>query len=309
HLRGIIDVEALMAAPSEQSLADLISGHGAVKVPATAPLAHVAKALDEATQRVAAVTDENGAYLGAVTLQNVRAHLTAAHDGGPARSEDGVATLAGAVAHELNSLLLAAGTYLQAAAGGATGPDASISRAAALTQQAQLLSASLLELFSGPQLPEPPLVDIGSWLPACIDRLAGMLPPGTSLRLEPIEGRPHVRVDPLALEQVLRVLIANAADALNNKGEISVSARRGPSDPFGVEISVSDQGTGIPPADRDRVFEPVFSTRNRSRRSGLGLALAARLVEQAGGSLTHQPNEPRGSTFSVRMRCGQRKMN
>ena len=74
----------------------------------------------------------------------------------------------------------------------------------------------------------------------------------------------------------------------------------------GVEIRIVDDGPGIPATDRDRVYEPFFTTRNRSRRSGLGLAIASRLVEQAGGSLSFEPNIPHGCIFVIRLRNAQR---
>jgi len=71
-----------------------------------------------------------------------------------------------------------------------------------------------------------------------------------------------------------------------------------------IELRFSDDGPGIPPDLRARVFEPGFTTRPRSYQSGLGLAIAARLLEQFEGSIAFEPNTPRGSTFIVRLRAG-----
>ena len=68
-----------------------------------------------------------------------------------------------------------------------------------------------------------------------------------------------------------------------------------------IEIRVSDDGPGIPEDLRARVFELGFSTKARSYRSGLGLAIAARLVEQFGGSIAYEPNTPKGSMFAIRL--------
>ena len=105
------------------------------------------------------------------------------------------------------------------------------------------------------------------------------------------------------LEQVVRNLLVNAACAMHERGTIRVSVARvrGAGRGF-VEIRISDNGPGIPKSLRHRVFEPGFTTRARSHRSGLGLAIAARLVGQFGGTIGYKPNRPRGSSFMIRLR-------
>lgn len=217
-----------------------------------------------------------------------------------------LATLAGGIAHEFNSLLLAAHVYLQNP--GSSERHETIQKSAALIQQAQSLSASLLEVFTGPEGTPATVLDVGSWLPECVERLSGMLPLGATLsRCESGAGL-AAHADPLALEQVLRILITNAADAMNNSGEVRVTACGAGADAQGagwVEVRVSDTGSGVAPENRERVFEPFFTTRKRTRRSGLGLSIASRLVEQVGGTLRYEPNEPVGSVFVIRLRGAQ----
>jgi PAS domain S-box-containing protein len=226
-----------------------------------------------------------------------------------AERREALATLTAGIAHEFNSMLLAAATYLHGVPVSRDGPDASVAKAALLVQQAQSLSASLLELFAGPEQAAAPVLALEAWLPECIWRLAGVLPTGVRVEMDRIGGSPQAAVDPLSLEQVVRILLTNAADALAGSGEIHVSAtpvgEREGDDPV-VEIRIADCGPGIPESDRDRIFEPFFTTRKRARRSGLGLAIASRLVEQAGGSLSFEPNEPHGSVFVIRLRSTQK---
>ena len=256
---------------------------------------------------IAPVRDDTGRINGYVST---RVDITERKAGELAKSlhREAMATLTGGIAHEFNSILLAAATYLQTVQTGPGGADAPVRKAAVLIQQAQSLSASLLELFAGPQLVQQPTLSIRGWLPECVRQLAELLHADSTVELAPIRADLLVRADPLALEQVLRILITNAADALAGPGDISISASRA-AGPDGkarggadVEILVSDNGPGIRPEDRDRVFEPFFTTRKRSRRSGLGLAIASRLVQQAGGSLSFRPHQPNGSTFVVRLR-------
>jgi signal transduction histidine kinase len=62
---------------------------------------------------------------------------------------------------------------------------------------------------------------------------------------------------------------------------------------------VSDTGHGISPQDKDRLFLPHFSTKNRG--TGLGLAIAARIVAEHGGSIHVEDNLPVGSRFLVEL--------
>jgi signal transduction histidine kinase len=96
---------------------------------------------------------------------------------------------------------------------------------------------------------------------------------------------PHITADAFAVEQILRNLIENALVVSPSDRPVRVvitSAWQG--DQPSVQVEVIDKGSGIPPENFDRVFEPFFST--RSRGTGLGLPIARRLAEAHGGSLT-----------------------
>jgi two-component system nitrogen regulation sensor histidine kinase NtrY len=109
---------------------------------------------------------------------------------------------------------------------------------------------------------------------------------------------PAVRADATLLRSVLVNLIDNAAEALENSRdrEISISTRAY-TESDTVEICVADTGHGISPEDKDKLFLPHFSTKNRG--TGLGLAIAARIVAEHGGTLHVEDNDPVGSRFLV----------
>lgn len=67
----------------------------------------------------------------------------------------------------------------------------------------------------------------------------------------------------------------------------------------GATITVADDGSGIPPALLDRIFEPHFSTRTSG--SGLGLAISRRLIEAWGGTIVAAAHEPRGAVLTLRL--------
>src|SRR5271170_3831642 len=112
------------------------------------------------------------------------------------------------------------------------------------------------------------------------------------------EHLPAVRADGILLRSVLVNLIDNAAEALENSRhrEISISTRVY-SESETVEICVADTGHGISPEDKDKLFLPHFSTKDRG--TGLGLAIAARIVAEHGGTLHVEDNDPVGSRFLV----------
>jgi signal transduction histidine kinase len=74
-------------------------------------------------------------------------------------------------------------------------------------------------------------------------------------------------------------------------------------DRSGVLITVEDSGTGILPTDKDRIFEPFFST--KSTGTGIGLAICKSIVEAHGGHLGAAANHPHGAIFHVALPEGE----
>ena len=119
---------------------------------------------------------------------------------------------------------------------------------------------------------------------------------GIELRLELDPDPFPIEADPRQLRQLMTHLMSNAAEALGRRGRITVEARRG--DDFD-EIVVRDDGPGIAADLRDRIFEPLVTT--KARGSGLGLPVCRQLVERHGGSIEAVDREGRGATILVRL--------
>lgn len=97
------------------------------------------------------------------------------------------------------------------------------------------------------------------------------------------------------LHEALVNLLANAREALNNKGRIDVGAKL---DAEGrVVISVSDDGPGIPDYQRENIFEPYFSTKEKG--TGLGLAIVRHNTEIYGGKAAVESTLGKGTTFTL----------
>jgi two-component system nitrogen regulation sensor histidine kinase NtrY len=66
-----------------------------------------------------------------------------------------------------------------------------------------------------------------------------------------------------------------------------------------VRLTVTDNGPGVPPADRDKLFMPYYSTKGRG--SGLGLAIVRRIIAEHGGAIDVGDNVPRGTRFTIEL--------
>ncbi|MEM6787277.1 MAG: ATP-binding protein [Myxococcota bacterium] len=108
---------------------------------------------------------------------------------------------------------------------------------------------------------------------------------------------PAVAMHPDRLEQVLLNLVLNAADVVPRPGgRIAIDARSAPQG--GVRLSVEDDGGGVDPEVRDRIFEPFVTTKDVGQGTGLGLAVCRGLVEAVNGTIDIEDG-PEGARFVV----------
>jgi two-component system nitrogen regulation sensor histidine kinase NtrY len=109
---------------------------------------------------------------------------------------------------------------------------------------------------------------------------------------------PLLEVDPDHLKRAVQNLVDNAVAAVAGAGEVEVETaladggRR-------ARITVSDRGPGIPATDREKLFQPYYSTKVSGM--GLGLAIVQEIVKEHGGSLRLEDNVPRGSRFVIEL--------
>ena len=105
---------------------------------------------------------------------------------------------------------------------------------------------------------------------------------------------PAVYVDRQQLALVLHNLISNACQAMPDGGRLDISSRL---EAGQVALSVTDTGCGILPGDRERIFEPLFTTKERG--IGLGLAISRGLAEANGGTIEVESAPGEGSAFTI----------
>jgi signal transduction histidine kinase len=126
---------------------------------------------------------------------------------------------------------------------------------------------------------------------------------GRGLKLV-VESNPEllIRADSGHLKQVLINLMRNAAEAIDGAGTITLRTRAalaplGGRETEAVILEVADSGKGIPAEIEKRLFDPFFSTKEAG--TGLGLPIAARIIERHGGMLQYQTRLGHGTTFGV----------
>jgi two-component system, NtrC family, sensor kinase len=120
------------------------------------------------------------------------------------------------------------------------------------------------------------------------------------LRIDVYPGLPKVTLATQQLMQVLLNLILNAADALQGKARAALTVT-GRATPRGVQLSVEDNGAGVPAAVADQIFEPFFTTKEVGKGTGLGLSVCQGLLAAAGGSLSLDASFKNGARFIVEL--------
>lgn len=156
--------------------------------------------------------------------------------------------------------------------------------------------------FARPGEPEMAAVPAASLVNDVAQLLGGSLAK-RGVRLE-VEADDHtlVRADRQQIQQVLINLVLNGAESIRGEGLVTVKAKSDSttigarSQPI-VKIEITDTGEGIAPDVERRIFDPFFSTKEGG--AGLGLAIAARIVEKHGGFILYSAGQEKGTTFTL----------
>ncbi|MBC7702241.1 ATP-binding protein [Aquabacterium sp.] len=220
--------------------------------------------------------------------------------------------LTGGVAHDFNNLLMVVNTnaYLM----GQLYPAVKDSKPLGAINRAVTAGTKLtrqLLAFSRRQALRPETVLLQDSLPALSDLFRTTLGGAVQLSIELQADTHPLLVDPAELELALLNLVINARDAMPSGGQLIISSRNlsaaelaaGGSTLGGavVELVVTDTGSGIPEAIRDRIFEPFFSTKAPGEGTGLGLSQVYGFCVQAKGEVLVRSNHGEGTSVLMRL--------
>jgi len=307
------------------AIAGLVTGFGVARgisrsiLQLSVPIRDVAGKLNEVVGPVEVSADPSMTDLEAV-LQTVSAKVGSVVEQLHARHREviradqlaAVGQLAAGLAHELRNPLMCMKTLVQSArrhgdvahfdSRDLTVLDEEISRLENLLQ-------AFLD-FARPAKPETHDVDIASVARQTVSLLSKRAE-GRNVTIEcRLPEQPLVvQADESQLRQVLLNLLLNALDAVQNGGQIWVDARHN-NDGLGnvesnersqryIRLRVADNGRGLPTQDRDRIYEPFFSTKDTGL--GLGLAISQRIIDAHGGELIALDREGGGATFEIHL--------
>ncbi|HWE23383.1 MAG TPA: ATP-binding protein, partial [Myxococcales bacterium] len=133
--------------------------------------------------------------------------------------------------------------------------------------------------------------------------VVGVVLPATGRRVQvdlELQGDGRIECVPEEFNQVLTNLVQNAIEAAPDDGSGRVEVR-GRIDGSQLVVTVKDNGHGIKPEDRARLFTPFFTTKGPGRGMGMGLTIAWRVVQSLGGSLDVDSNPGQGACFTLRV--------
>jgi two-component system sensor histidine kinase HydH len=167
-------------------------------------------------------------------------------------------------------------------------------------QRMESLVAHLLEVSRGGE-PDRAPEHVDAILAAVVERLEGMAQrTGARLTFRP-GSRRRLLVDRARIDRAVHNVMRNALEAAGPGGRVEVVTR---DDPHSTVIVVDDDGPGIAPADRERVFELFFTRKRGSGGTGLGLPLAQRAIEAHGGEIEVLERPGGGARFVIHLPLG-----
>ena len=252
-------------------------------------------------------------YIMNTFFRNVTARLAAEEQLIQAQKMESVGQLTGGIAHDFNNMLtVITGTIELLAEGVKDQPNlASIAKMIGeAADRGSELTANLLS-FARKQRLQPATIDVNELVKEAAKLLEPTLGRQIEIQTDLSDYLWPAHVDPGQLSSALVNLAINARDAMPDGGKLTLTtnnitldgpagAARGIDHPGDyVVVEVTDTGTGIPEAIRDKIFEPFFSTKETGQGTGLGLSMVFGFAKQSGGNIEVRSELGRGTSFKI----------
>jgi two-component system, cell cycle sensor histidine kinase and response regulator CckA len=231
-----------------------------------------------------------------------------------AQKFEAIGQLAGGIAHDFNNVI---GAILGWAELGeeqaASGDAALLNYFKKIRSQCDRVTSLIRQLlaFARRQILEPRSLSLNQTVNDVMNLLDKVIGKDIEIREDLADDLSPVRADPTQIEQVLMNLCINARDAMPSGGRLTIEThnatftekdcRRAAGLQPGrfAELRVTDTGTGMDAAVRERIFEPFFTTKRAGKGTGLGLATVYGIVQQHNGFILVESEPGQGSTFRV----------
>ncbi|MCK9363562.1 MAG: cache domain-containing protein [Syntrophales bacterium] len=217
-----------------------------------------------------------------------------------------VGRLAAGVAHEINNPLTGVLTYTHMLLRRKDlGDDirSDLEVIVQSTERVRKIVKGLLDFSRQTKLDREP-TDVNRLVRATVSMMENQaLVKGVSINFNNGEALPQVTLDRSQIQSVLLNMILNALDAtepgdsinINTATDLSASEPR----QMGVEITIADNGCGIPPENLDKLFDPFFTTKEVGQGTGLGLSVSLGIVHEHGGAIRVQSKPGKGTRFFI----------
>jgi len=241
----------------------------------------------------------------AVSLRNARVKVSLENQAMQAEMRASLVTLARAVAHDVNNAIgsllpLAEQAREELKEGGDVDAESLIQDMEVIIEKAALCKRIFSNMIkAGSERSGAGPVDVNHLIQEMLPMLdAQAAPRSVEIRAELADELPVIRFSKSHLERIVWNLVTNAIEAMKDKGGcIFISTRS--VEPNNVQLSVRDDGPGIPPEHINKVQEPFFTTKGSG--TGLGLSLCRSMAWQYGGSLRIESTPGDGTTITVKL--------
>lgn len=214
-----------------------------------------------------------------------------------------IGQLAANVAHELNNPLQGIVTYshLLLERNSCEEPTKqSIEKIVVQANRCREIIRGLLD-FSRQRKPDKTLSSVNTLLQDCVSLLENQaLFHNVEIILDLDKDLSKVIIDPSQIERVFMNLIVNAAEAMDGNGRLTITTRNDPITQ-GIEIDISDTGSGISEENLEKIFDPFFTTKETGHGVGLGLAISYGIIKEHNGSIFVESKVNKGTTFTMRL--------
>jgi PAS domain S-box-containing protein len=259
------------------------------------------------------IVNADGSYVGSMlNVSDVTGKRAAQNQAMQGQKLEALGAFAAGISHDFNNLLTSIRGYTELAhAELAEGSSvrADLDQVIASADRAQAITSRLLAFTRGKAL-QPIVVDPGRVLIDMLPMLRSLLSEDIDVVLDAEPERCWVRIDPVALDQVLVNLAVNAEDAMPDGGTLTISMDEvdgQPQEALGggearsasVRIRVADSGAGMDETTLTRLFDPFFTTKDMGKGTGLGLSTVYGLVGQSGGTINVESTLGAGSAFTI----------
>jgi PAS domain S-box-containing protein len=244
--------------------------------------------------------DSDGAIAGTIVIvEDISARVQLEEQLQISEKMASIGLLAAGVAHEVNTPLTGISSFVQMLMQGAEPEDPRtkvLEKIERQTFRAAKIVNGLLNLARPAQVDSGP-VDINAVVNDVLSLLEHQLKNGRiQVRKELAPNPPFVQGIEYKLQQVLLNLFLNARDAMPRGGWLTIVTRANGST---AAIEVGDTGSGIPPDQLSRIYDPFFTTKELGKGTGLGLSITYGIVQEHGGTITCDSTVGQGTRFTL----------